>query len=215
MRFDTFRDVPDYINQKCGFCNTPVNFKRLTEAFPCGDNGEHYAANEEYFSALFDCPNCGKKSLIILGRRSVSSYYSYYYKGQFPKYSPDVMSDIPKEIENDRYEAWRCYINGCLKSSAIMARAALQRAARLLKAEGKDLYNEIENLKEKGTITKQLADFAHEVRITGNDMAHPEEITEVNQQEIEESLEFLDGFLETVFVLPTIAERRKKERENR
>lgn len=123
------------------------------------------------------------------------------------------MSDVPSEIESDRYEAWECYISGCYKSSAIMARAALQRAVRTLKAEGKGLFEEIEDLKKKGVITQQLADFAHEVRITGNDIAHPHEMTNVNEKEIIESLEFLDGFLETVFVLPSVAERRKKARE--
>jgi len=151
--------------------------------------------------------------LIVFGEMNGYGSHNYYYKTQFPKYSPEKMSEVPKEIENDRYEAWQCYFNGCFKSSAIMARAALQRTVRVLNAEGKNLYNEIEDLRTKGIITKQLADFAHEVRITGNDMAHPHEISEVNQKEVEESLDFLDGLLEIVFVLPSIAERRKKARE--
>lgn len=215
MKSETFKEVPKFINQKCGFCNMPVNFKRISDAFSCGENVEYYAAKEEYFSALFNCPNCGKQNLIILGRRRVSSGYSYYYKTQFPKYSPDRMDDVPKEIESDRYEAWESYYNECFKASAIMARSALQRAVRILEAKGRSLYEEIEDLKNGGVITKQLADFAHEVRITGNDIAHPEDITTVDQKEVEESLDFLDGFLETVFVLPAIAERRKRDRENK
>jgi hypothetical protein len=213
MRFETFKDVPKYFNQTCGFCNMPVNFIKLSDSYPAGDNGEYYSAKEEFFSTLYGCPNCGKQSLIIFGRCSISGGYNYYYKKQYPKYSPHRMSDVPSEIESDRYEAWECYISGCYKSSAIMARAALQRAVRTLKAEGKGLFEEIEDLKKKGVITQQLADFAHEVRITGNDIAHPHEMTNVNEKEIIESLEFLDGFLETVFVLPSVAERRKKARE--
>lgn len=202
MLFETYKEVPKHLNQKCGFCNTPVNFVKLSDAYYSGDNGDFYSAKEEYHSVLYGCPNCSKQSLIVFGSKS-----SYYYKTQYPKYSPERMHNIPTDIENDRYEAWKCYTNSCFKSSAIMARASLQRAVRILGAEGKNLFSEIQNLLDKGLITKHLADFAHEVRITGNDMAHPEEITEVNQKEIEESLDFLNGFLETVFVLPAIAKK--------
>ncbi|HYE11960.1 MAG TPA: DUF4145 domain-containing protein, partial [Patescibacteria group bacterium] len=201
-----------YYNQSCGFCNKPVNFKKLTDAYRSGDNGSPYTDKESYYSVMYGCPNCEKQSLIVFGSIAVSGGRTFFYKTQFPKYSPIRMADVPEEIEKDRFEAWNCYFNGCFKSSAIMARAALQRAVRKLEAEGKGLYNEIENLKDKSVITKQLADFAHEVRITGNDFAHPDEISEVNQKEVEESLDFLDGFLEMVFVLPLVAERRKKAR---
>lgn len=209
MEYQSFKEIPEYLNQNCGFCNTPVNFVKLSDGFYSGDNGEIYSSSRVmYYSVLYNCPNCGRQSLIIFGKMA-----NYTYHTQFPKYSPEKMFDIPIEIESDRYEAWKCYFNGCFKSAAIMARASLQRAVRVLQAEGKNLFTEIEDLKSKSIITKHLADFAHEVRITGNDMAHPEDITEVNQKEIEESLDFLDGFLETVFVLPAIADKRKKARE--
>jgi hypothetical protein len=215
MRFETYDEVPNHLNQQCGFCNTPVNFVKLTNAFSAGDNGELFGAKEKYYSALYRCPNCGKPSLIVFGARDVGGGSKYHVRTQYPRYSPEKMNDVPVEIENDRYEAWKCYFGGCFKSSAIMARAALQRAVRVLKAKDGSLYNEIEDLKNKGVITKQLADFAHEVRITGNDMAHPEEMSTVDKKEIEESLDFLDGFLETVFILPAIAERRRKAREEK
>jgi hypothetical protein len=165
--------------------------------------------NQRYY-VLYECPNCEQISLVIFFNNS----YNYFYDTQFPKYSPISNKDIPKDIEIDRYEAWKCYINECFKASAIMARAVLQKSVRKLGANGNNLKSEIDDLKNKGIITKQLADFAHEVRITGNDMAHPEDMDEVNRKEIEESLDFMDGFLNTVFVLPLIAERRKKERES-
>lgn len=215
MKFQSFKEIPNHLNQTCGFCNTPVNLVKLSEAFPSGDSGDIYSSSkEDYFSVLYGCPNCCRSNLIILGRRYTSFGSNYYYKTQFPKYSPKKMENIPAEIEADRFEAWKCYLQGCHKASAIMARASLQKAVRLLEANGGSLYKEIESLREKGTITKQLAEFAHEVRITGNDLAHPADAAEVNQNDIEESLDFLDGFLEVVFALPSIAERRKKDRDS-
>jgi len=205
---------PEQLNQTCGFCNTVVYFSKLSDSYKFADNGLLFAEREEYYSALFQCPKCNKQSLFILGSRNVSGK-TYYYKTQFPKSSPEHMSEVPKNIEDDRFEAWKCYLSGCYKASAIMARASLQNAVRSLNAKGNDLYHEILDLKERGIITNQIADFAHEVRITGNDVAHPNELTIVSQEEIEESLEFLNSFLHIVFVLPSLVDKRKEGREER
>lgn len=213
MKFETYKEIPQNLNQQCGFCNTPVNFVRISDAYTSGNNESCYPEKED-FSALYRCPNCGKVNLIILSKKGTINSGAYYYIAQYPKYSPIKMDNIPDDIEHDRYEAWKCYNNSCFNASAIMARASMQRAVRILSAEGRTLYDQIENLMTKGVITRQLTNFAHEVRITGNDLAHPDEITKVSQSEIEESLDFLDNFLNTVFVLPAIAERRKKDRES-
>ncbi len=196
--------IPLNINLNCGHCNKPVNMNKLSDLFKHGNN-----TGTPHFSVLYKCPNCENISLVTFYYNG----YNYFFSSQLPKYTPKHNYDIPKDIETDRFEAWKCFIDESYKASAIMARAALQNAVRRLSAKGNNLKSEIDNLQSKGIITKQLSEFAHEVRITGNDMAHPESITVVNKNEIRESLDFLDGFLETVFVLPAIAERRKKDRE--
>jgi hypothetical protein len=94
-----------------------------------------------------------------------------------------------------------------------MGRAAIQRAVRSLRAEGTGLKQEINDLVSKEIITKNLADFAHEVRISGDDAAHPEDLGDINRDEAEESLAFLDDFLRVAVAMPQLAERRKTERK--
>jgi hypothetical protein len=94
-----------------------------------------------------------------------------------------------------------------------MGRAAIQRAVRDLGAQGVGLKQEINDLVSRGVITQSLGEFAHEVRISGDDAAHPEELGAITQEEAVESLAFLDDFLRVAVAMPELAERRRQERK--
>jgi Domain of unknown function (DUF4145) len=83
-----------------------------------------------------------------------------------------------------------------------MACAAVQRAARSLGAEGKTIFDEINDLRTKGLVTEELKDWAHEVRLAAREAAHPEELGDVTADEARESLRFMDAFLEFAVALP-------------
>ena len=55
-------------------------------------------------------------------------------------------------------------------------------------------------------ITDELRDYGNEVRIAGNEAAHPEDIGDVTQEEAAESLDFMNDFLRYAVAMP---ERRK------
>lgn len=54
-----------------------------------------------------------------------------------------------------------------------MARRAIQNACLIKGAKDDKLHNQIGRLFNNGIITKDLRDFAHTVRLVGNDAAHP------------------------------------------
>lgn len=130
-----------------------------------------------------------------------------------PTGSAEPMADLPPEVERDRHEAWARFHAWNYRAAIIMARAAVQRAVRQLNAEGAGLKREIQDLVAKGVITQDLSDFAHEVRIAGDDAAHPEELGQVTRQEAEESLQFLDSFLDVAIAMPERSKRRKEGRK--
>jgi Domain of unknown function (DUF4145) len=117
------------------------------------------------------------------------------------------------EIAADRREAWSSYFAGNRRAAIILGRAAIQRAVRGLGAEGDGLKQEINDLVSRGVITKDLGKFAHEVRISGDDAAHPEELGEISPAEAEESLAFLDDFLRVAVAMQELVERRREERK--
>jgi Domain of unknown function (DUF4145) len=92
-----------------------------------------------------------------------------------------------------------------------MGRAAVQRAVRTLGGEGRNLYTEIEELHKQTTISGELKEWAHEVRLAAAEAAHPEELGDVTKAEAQASLEWADAFLEYTVALP---ERRRRKRDD-
>src|SRR4029450_9229719 len=123
-------------------------------------------------------PQCRKASLLffdargnfsaVLGGPTLAADLAF----QLPTATAQPMDDLPELIEQDRLEAWSCFFGGNLRASLIIGRAAIQRAARHLKAEGAGLKAELADLLGKGTITSELKKWADEVRIAGDDAAH-------------------------------------------
>jgi hypothetical protein len=132
------------------------------------------------------------------------------------------MPDLPNpDVEADRLEAWNCYLNDQFRAAVLMARTALQRAVRVLLAgDGKlkeedrgSLSTELDLLRDRGIITAQLRKNADEVRLSGNDVAHPAEMGSVERSDAEDSLTFLNDFIETTLVIPARQRARQERRE--
>lgn len=64
----------------------------------------------------------------------------------------------------------------------------------------KNIYDRIEHLKNEGALTKDLADWAHHVRLEGNDAVHEEE--PFTKEQADELVKFAELFLTYVFTLP-------------
>lgn len=76
-------------------------------------------------------------------------------------------------------------------------------------AENLPLAKRIDKAVEAGLLTKDLAQWAHEIRIFGNEAVH--DPVEVSEQEATEIKDFTELFLLYVFTLPgMLAERRAK-----
>lgn len=91
----------------------------------------------------------------------------------------DSMKDIPPDIPEDIFlallEASKCLDIEASKASVIMTRRALQKGVLEKGAEGKNLFDQIDDLKEKGKLSNDVASLAHGVRFLGNYGAHPDE----------------------------------------
>jgi len=142
------------------------------------------------------------------------SWRTHLLGNMVPVASPEPLQDLPHpEIEADRNEAWACHLSGQHKAAVIMARSALQRAVRVLNPYRGSLNQELDNLAANGIITRQLRANADEVRLSGNDVAHPEELGEVTADDAEDSLTFLDDFIGTTLMIPERQRQRQARRE--
>lgn len=103
-------------------------------------------------------------------------------------------------------------------ASGAMSRKVIDNSTQmLLKGEEKKLgtiYGRIEALKGNGTLTPELAEWAHEVRLGGNDAAH--DLEPFTPEEAGELLDFVELYLIYVYTLPErLKLRRAKAAEEK
>lgn len=127
--------------------------------------------------------------------------------------------EVPPSIARDADEAHQCYSIGALRASVTMARRAIQALAIDQGADrNAKLHKQIDQLREAGHITQSMCDVAHEVRLSGNEGAHPDDdpnLDELDEQEAADALALMDELLRHVYQTPARVEhiraRRNKE----
>jgi hypothetical protein len=97
---------------------------------------------------------------------------------------------------------------GSFDAAGMMFRKALESATKILDPDSANarLVRRIDLLAEAQKITPDLAQWAHEIRLGGNDAAHEEE--PFTQEEAEELRNFIENFLRYAFTLPSAVRRR-------
>ena len=118
---------------------------------------------------------------------------------------------VPENIRKDINEAKICFSIGAYRACAVMARRALQTACIEKGASKGRLVDQLEELADKGIITKDLKEWADVVRWVGNDAAHPGS-EEVKKEDAEDILKLAEQFVHVVYVTPAIAKYRKTKR---
>jgi hypothetical protein len=161
------------------------------------------------------CQSC-KEFVLVIGRRQQHQSPSYQLVNVFPLGKPNdaVASEVEQaaiEVAADFREALRCHWIKSYRASVVMCRRAIQSSAIAFKASGGRLIDQIDDLFKSGKITEALKDFAHEVRLTGNDGAHPDKdgLAEVKEDDSTAILEFTREYLHHVYVMPAKLKARK------
>jgi hypothetical protein len=97
-----------------------------------------------------------------------------------------------KKLNFDLYQCRNC-----------MAYVHVQMTMRDKGAVGKDLYNEIEDLATKGDLPPLMKDWSHEVRVLGNDSAHPKpNAPPATPEDARDVVQFLDSLLLYLYDFP-------------
>jgi len=134
----------------------------------------------------------------------------------FPYYRPIPDASIPSEVAKDFVEAALCFSAGAFNASVVMNRRAIETTAILFGANPKDnLVDKIKYLASKG-LEQSLVNLATEIRLLGNvPGAHPDGhnlLREVKRNECRDVLDFLEAFLESLYVRPAKIQKMKSTR---
>ena len=92
-----------------------------------------------------------------------------------------------------------------------MSRKCLEAVCKTLNANGRSLHARLANLHEAEHIDSRLLDWAHQVRVIGNEAAH-EVDAPVTKEDARDAFEFTEAILIYVF---SLAKRFEALRERR
>lgn len=181
----------------CPHCN---RFTHLESKFTFGNQTGQWETAE--------CNACHKAVLIFGTMQTI-------YPHPLPKI---IDARIKNAIKKDYEESLLCFSVSAYRAAAVMARRALQSICLDKGAnEVEKLEKQIDWLFSQGVITKDLKDWAHEVRSVGNNAAHPKKPDEdqpVSKEDADDILQLLEQFCQVLYVAPAIAEERKKSRQS-
>lgn len=107
---------------------------------------------------------------------------------------------LPNSIASSVEQAHRSYSSSSYDACAVMCRRALEALCKTLSANGKDMAHRLADLRANGHIDARLLDWAHGVRLVGNEAAHDVE-TAVTAEDARDILELTEALLMYVFTL--------------
>jgi len=137
-----------------------------------------------------------------------------YYRGiyHWPLATANVSSDVPDGIANVFAEAVQAVAARLPRAAAILARATLD-AITLDKGEpaNKPLAKRLENMATRNALQPELAEWATEVRLIGNESAHDPK-AQVELKDAEQLIAFERELLRYLYEMPAELARRRVAR---
>ncbi|WID95723.1 DUF4145 domain-containing protein [Bosea vestrisii] len=183
----------------CAFCDARGNFAEHHHSERKNARGK--TLNYD----ILKCENCGNLVMVfwsggngIHGRKLVP----------WPLKVERAPESWPAGVGNLWLQARRSLQSESWDAAAVMARSSLQAALRHVKAEGTSLFQEIESLGSRGLLPPTMVDWAHAVRLFGNDSAHPKvDQKPASKKEVTEAVRFIEFLFEYLFELPARIEK--------
>jgi hypothetical protein len=176
----------------CGFCNEEGKFETVQHLEKKNTKGK--VLNYD----TLKCECCGNLTMVFWSastprggpRGGLHNYETVPW--------PQQTTMFPEHWPNDVGRYWlqaRRSLEVKNWDAAVMARSAIQLVVRYNGAKGATLKQEIDDLAKKGILPPVMKEWSHEVRVLGNENAHPKPGEEgTGQKDAKDVVEFL-GFL--------------------
>ncbi|CAN7653224.1 DUF4145 domain-containing protein [Rhizobium sp. LjRoot254] len=186
----------------CGFCGESGRF-----AFESRIIKKNHKGKALRYDTL-RCEECGNLTSVFWG--TGSSGLQRHYQVPWLKETTKWPTHWPDDVGRFWLQARRSIEGSNWDAAALMARSAVQLVLRHQQATGKSLFEEINDLGKKGVLPPVMVEWAHEVRVLGNDNAHPTPgAAGTAPKDAQAVVEFLGMLLRVTFDLPfQISEHR-------
>ena len=206
---------------KCPHCKIQ---KMTHDLFGVGqgfnEDGQHF------ISASFQCRNCSKPHAAALAENNAREDALYLKDGSiedsnieslgwyvyetWPSSDDFKLSNaVPARIREIFSQAESNYfLDMHQEASALMYRKAIEAALLDLKISGRSLNEKIEALIAEKRLGQEVADWAHEVRLIGNEAAHQYEPP--SKADVADLRGLTEILLRMLFVIPSLIKRRRE-----
>lgn len=197
--------ITDFIDS-CPHCDARAHFQMLF-------NDSHKTSKGDLvYYIVFRCVPCKKlmlKTMEFKQNRYNGRVEDLEYVGWQDKFPNDEIvyiskfeETVPEDVLADFKEGVISLNNKCYKAAVSMFRRSLQSTLLNLGAKmDEDLIKQITNTT---SLTQDIKDWAHNVRIFGNWGAHPQDdnLKEVDEAKADEVRMFIEEFFNYVYVMP-------------
>lgn len=159
---------------KCMGCKT-ISFRNESsnsEDYDYNGEGIEYNANETFYPPRVE------------GRKGLGDDIHY----------------LPSNVRRIYSETLVALLNEAPVLTGIGLRALIETVCKEKQAEGNNLFQKIDGLKQQGILTPHGAQTLHRIRTLGNDAAH--EVKPHNQSQLGIAMDVVEHLLRDVYILP-------------
>lgn len=155
---------------------------------------------EHYYVCL-----CGRCSHPFLIRQSLYGIPAEFEtvtdeKILYPSGEKLPLNGVPTAIKSAYDQAARSFSASLFEPCVLMCRKCLEGTCMYFGAKGRDLNAKLQSLSDKEQIDSRLLNWAHEIRLIGNEAAHDPDI-KVTKRDARDVLDFTEAILIYVFSL--------------
>ena len=186
--------------ERCPHCNIALPSMNI---FSSQSATKSYAGGNLRFWATYQCSTCGGVVLAC----------SYSNEGSIAELYPNL-STLEESIPERAREYLRQSIESLHAPAGAVVLAASSIDAMLKNKNYKDgsLYSRIDKAAENHLITKEMALWAHEVRLEANEQRHADESSPLPKEEdAKRVIEFTKALAQLLFVLPARIQKGLQE----
>lgn len=137
---------------------------------------------------------------------------SFLILNYWPTFISEIPAGVPDNISSFYAQACGSLSEHRWDAAGAMFRKALDVATKSLapEASSRNLYQRIESLIQAGLLTPAMGDWAHEIRMEGNDAVHDDEPE--TEADARATHKFTEAFLTYTFSLPKMVTENRSKR---
>jgi hypothetical protein len=195
---------------ECAFCRERGNWKRVFHDEKKKPNGRKRLNFDVY-----QCGNCAGFVHVVwsAAEYSLRGLHNFEVLPWPTKDKPDPSENWPQQVQRFWGQAHQSKNGEIWDAASVMARSAMQITLRDQGATGRTLKDEIDSLAAKGVLPPTMKEWATELRLLGNEAAHPEiDQTDPDPQDIRDAIKFLDLLIYYLYDLPAQIEQYRERR---